>query len=244
MGRSRKTDRELKNTLDVIKEGTQQIVENTGRTNEKLDSMKDDISAVRESSQTVAANTERTNEKLEDMGSDVSEIKKSTTSKLSIIIAVITLLVAVSGISVVGVIDRLKAKQESDFETVTNMSESEPEPEVEPEPVYEIYLYPEYSTFDVGVEVDMTATLNFEADAVSIIAHLASGKEDTLELFRKNTTEWQKKVVFNETGIHEIVVTAIAPNGEVVENSVEVEVTPISIDMDIDVDIINQLINS
>ena len=226
-----------------MKEGTQRIAENTGCTNEKLDGMKDDISAVREISQTVAVNTERTNEKLEDMGSNVNEIKKSTSSKLPIIIAIITLLVAVSGISVAGVIDRLKAEQDSDLETVTNMPESEPEREAEPEPVYEIYLYPEYSTFSIGTEIDMTATLNFETDAVSITAHLASGKEDTLELFRKNTTEWQKKVEFNETGVHEIVVTAVAPDGEVVENSVEVEVTPISIDMDIDMDIINQLIN-
>lgn len=34
-----------------------------------------------------------------------------------------------------------------------------------------------------------------------------------------------KKVVFTETGIHEIIVTAIAPNGKVIENSIKVKVT-------------------
>ena len=46
----------------------------------------------------------------------------------------------------------------------------------------------------------MIASLNFEANAVSITAHLASGKEATVPLERKNTTEWQKKVEFEEIG--------------------------------------------
>lgn len=216
MRRNRKTDREVKSTLDAIKENSKTIAEN---------------------SQTVAVNTERTNEKLDDMKSDMAEIKKNSASKVGTIIAVIGVLVAISGVSVVGIVDRWKANTEAE----TAIAESESEPEVEPEPEYAIYLYPEYSTFSIGAEIDMTASLNFETDAVSITAHLASGDEDTLELYRKNTTEWQKKVVFTETGVHEIVVTATAPNGEVIESSIEVEVTPISIDMDIDMDVINQL---
>ena len=97
---------------------------------------------------------------------------------------------------------------------------------------YKIYLYPEYSTFYIGMQIDMTASVNFETDAVIITAYLASGREDTVSLERKNTTEWQKKVEFTETGVHEIVVTAIAPNGEVIENSIEVKVIPVGIDMD------------
>ena len=68
MGRNRKADREFKSTLDVIKE----------------------------SSQTIAKNTEHTNEKLDAMKSDIGEIKKSSTSKLPVIIAIITLLVAIT----------------------------------------------------------------------------------------------------------------------------------------------------
>lgn len=198
MGRNRRTDRELKNTLGAIKENSRTIAENTTHTNEKLDNIK----------------------------SDIGTIKKSSTSKLPVIIAIITLLVTFSGVSVVGIMDRLKSKTESEAETDVNGSESEPESE------YKIYLYPEYSTFEITTKVDMTASLNFEADSVSITAHLASGGEDTVLLERKNATEWQKKVEFTETGVHEVVVSATAPNGEVIENSIEVEVIPASMDID------------
>lgn len=203
MGRNRKTDRELKSTLDVVKE----------------------------SAQTIAKNTEQTNEKLDDMKSDIGKITESSTSKLPVIIAIITLLVAFSGISVIGVYDRWKSKTQSEVGNANDESEAEPE--------YKIYLYAEYSTFNKGMKIDMTASLNFETDAVSITAHLASGGEDTVPLERKNETEWQKKVEFTELGIHEIVVSATAPNGKVIENSIEVEVTPVSIDMES----INQLFN-
>lgn len=207
MGRNRKPDREFKNTLDVIKE----------------------------SSQTIAINMEHTNEKLDAMKSDIGEIKKSSISKLPVIIAIITLLVAISGVSVVGILDRWKSKTELEVKIVDDKSESK----FESEPEYKIYLYPEYSTFNIGMQIDMTASLNFETDAVIITAHLSSGGEDTVLLERKNATEWQKKVEFTETGVHEIVVTAIAPSGEVIENSIEVEVTPVSID----IDSINQFFN-
>lgn len=219
MGRNRKTNREANNNLDAIKENSKTIAEN---------------------SQTIVENTARTNEMLDDVKKDVVEIRKN---KVGTIIAIIALLVTISGVSVVGVIDWLKPKTELEPVIVVDESESEPETEPEPEPEYTIYLYPEYSKFNIGFEVDMTASLNFEADSVSITAHLASGGEDTLELNRKNAKEWQKKVEFDEVGVHEIVVSATAPNGEVIENSIEVEVTPISInaDMNIDMDTINQL---
>ena len=196
MGRNRKMDRGFKSTLDGIKESAQTIAKNTGRTNEKLD----------------------------DMKSDIGKITKSSTSKLPVIIAVITLLVTVSGVSVIGVYDRWKSKTRSEMETANDESRTESE--------YRIYLYPEYSTFNKGMKIDMTASLNFETDAVSITAHLASGGEDTVPLARKNETEWQKRVEFTEVGIHEIVVSAAAPNGKVIENSIEVEVTPVSIDLE------------
>lgn len=203
MGRNRRTDRELKNTVGAIKENSQTIAENTVHTNEKLDDIKNDIDT----------------------------IKKSSTSKLPVIIAIITLLVAISGVSIVGMIDRFKSRTELEAGTAVDESEQEPE--------YKIDLYSEYSTFDITKEVDMIASLNFETDAVSITAHLASGRENTVLLKRKNATEWQNKVKFTETGVHEVVVTATAPNGEVIENSIEVEVTSAIIDMDI----INQFLS-
>lgn len=120
-----------------------------------------------------------------------------------------------------------------------NYGSSNIENKENPQPEYKVYLCPEYRKFSKGMEIDMIASLNFETDAVNITAHLASGEEDTVSLERKNEKEWQKKVEFTEVGIHEIVASAIAPNGEVINNSVEVEVTPGSIDMES----INQLLS-
>lgn len=239
MGRNRRTDREIKNSVDVIKENSKiiaensrTIVENTARTNEKLDDMGSDIDAIKGNSQTVAENTGRTNDKLDDIKNDVTEIRKNTASKLSVIIAIIGVIVAIIGviasISGISIVDIISGKKTTDA-----VSEQEAE--------YKIYLYPEYSKFSIYAEVDMTASLNFETDAVNITAHLASGKEESVPLEQKNSEEWQKKVIFDEVGVHEVVVAATAPNGEVIENSIEVEVTPVSIGMDIDMDAINQL---
>lgn len=93
---------------------------------------------------------------------------------------------------------------------------------------YKIFLYSEYSKIITYGENNMTATLNFEADEVIITAYLASGKVDSLTMNRKNSTEWGKKVEFNETGIHKIVATAVAPDGRTIEGTTEIEVIPIN----------------
>lgn len=46
---------------------------------------------------------------------------------------------------------------------------------------------------------------------------------------RKNSTEWGKKVIFNETGIHKIVAAATAPNVCVIEGAAEIEVIPVNL---------------
>lgn len=93
---------------------------------------------------------------------------------------------------------------------------------------YKIFLYSEYSKIIIYGENNMTATLNFDADKVIITAYLASGKVDSLTMNRKNSTEWCKKVEFNETGIHKIVATAVAPDGRTIEGTTEIEVIPIN----------------
>lgn len=186
--------------------------------------------AIKELLQIIVEIMVQINEKLDNIGDNTGSIKKSSASKLPVILTALSLLVPICSL-VVDNIDKLKPKAESETGTGVHQSGQEPE--------YKIYLYSEYSTFDITTKIDMTASLNFEADAVSITAHLASGREDTVFLERKNAMEWQKKVEFTETGVHKIVVTATAPNGEVIENSIEVEVTPINIDMDI----INQFLN-
>ncbi len=93
---------------------------------------------------------------------------------------------------------------------------------------YKIFLYSEYSKIIIYGENNMTATLNFDADKVIITAYLASDKVDSLTMNRKNSTEWGKKVEFNETGIHKIVATAVAPDGRTIEGTTEIEVIPIN----------------
>lgn len=221
MGRYRKQDREFKETFNEIKE----------------------------SSRATAENTKQMSENLADIKGDTEKISKSKISFYSLVVAVIALLVAISGLSVAGIYDRWKSGAESKpVSKAEAEAKAEPETRSEEEPIakepeYEIYLYPEYSTIDVGTNVEMTATLNFETDAVDITAYLASGKKESLPLKQKNATEWKKEVYFNQLGVHEIVVTATAPNGEVIKNSIEVEVVPISIDMEAASQLFNAVYN-
>lgn len=50
----------------------------------------------------------------------------------------------------------------------------------------------------MGIEITMTASLNFEARDVAITAQLASGGKDTILLVRKNATEWQKSCIYGD----------------------------------------------
>lgn len=93
---------------------------------------------------------------------------------------------------------------------------------------YMIFLYSEYSKITIYGENNMTATLNFDADEVSITAYLASGNVDTLYMNRKNSTEWGKKVIFDEVGVHKIVASAVAPDGNIVEGTTKIEVIAVN----------------
>lgn len=249
MGRNRKRDKEVQTTLHNINEGIWAAAENTAQTNEKLDKLT-------ETSRATAESTALTNEQLRAIKSDTEKSSKSKIPLYSLIVAVITLVVAISGYSVKSIIDgkNLNSGAEPTAETVAEpktevAAETEPETETKAETEQEIaaeesahtiYLYSEYNPVELYVETEITATLNFEADAVAITAYLASGEESTLPLERKNATEWQKKVQFTETGVHKVVVTAETSDGETIENSIEVEVIPLNID--IDMDTINQFL--
>lgn len=249
MGRNRKRDKEVQTTLNNINEGIWAAAENTAQTNEKLDKLT-------ETSRATAESTALTNEQLRAIKSDTEKSSKSKIPLYSLIVAVITLVVAISGYSVKSIIDgkNLDSGAEPTAETVAEpktevAAETEPETETKAETEQEIaaeesahmiYLYSEYNPVELYVETEITATLNFEADAVAITAYLASGEESTLPLERKNATEWQKKVQFTETGVHKVVVTAETSDGETIENSIEVEVIPLNID--IDMDTINQFL--
>lgn len=159
----------------------------------------------------VQSNTQITAQHMESADEKLNDIQKSTKSKLPIILTIIGLIISASGVSA--------------WEIYNNYKEQHKEDEQ-----YEIYLYSEYSKVAIGVETDITATLNFDTDSATITAYLASGKTDTLAMQQKNNTEWQKRVYFDEIGIHTIVVTAVDPNGNLVEDTIEVEVVSIGID--------------
>lgn len=162
------------------------------------------LNKINENSEMTAQNTQLTNEKLGAIKDDTEIIKRNSKSKIALVITTIAAVATISGVTIKDIV------QKSHVDTTQ----------------YEIYLYSEYSKVALYQATDMTATLNFDTDSVSITAHLASGASDTLTMERKNSTEWQKKVKFIETGIHEVVVTATDPNGNIVETSIEVEVVP------------------
>ncbi|MBS6587055.1 MAG: hypothetical protein KH345_13005 [Eubacterium sp.] len=93
-----------------------------------------------------------------------------------------------------------------------------------------IILFSEYSKITIYQETNMTATLNFETDSVSITAYLASGKVDTLVMSKKSSYEWQEKVIFNEVGTHKVVASAIDRNGIEITDTISIEVIPLSVD--------------
>lgn len=233
----------MNRTLKDISESSRATAENTAQANAKLDDLK-------ESSRATAENTAQVNEKLDVIQEVTVRSSKSKIALISLIVAVIALVVTVSGYSVAGIYDRWKAGAKP-----VSKAEAVPEPKAEEEtetetaaeaetaaqdPAYEIYLYSEYHTVKMYTETEMTATLNFDTDAVSITAYYESGGEDTIALERKNAAEWQNKVYFDKDGVHKVVATAVAPNGETIENSIEVEVIPIS--MDIDMDMVGQFL--
>ena len=92
---------------------------------------------------------------------------------------------------------------------------------------YKIYLSSEYTTLKVTAATDITATLNFDANSVSLSAYLDSVADgDTLLMTRNNETEWHKKVYFEHLGTYEVIATAVTPDGETVEASLEIKVIP------------------
>lgn len=90
---------------------------------------------------------------------------------------------------------------------------------------YEIYLYPEYRKVVIDFPTDITATLNFDTDLVSIDAYLNSDHNgDTVKMTQKNSSEWQAKVYFEKIGTYKIRATAKAPDGTIIEGTVKIEV--------------------
>lgn len=156
--------------------------------------------------QIIAENAGQTVEKTSGVNHTSNEPAPKNYPRLSIIIATITLIVTVISTYVAYM-------QYKD----SHISTSE----------YKIYLSSEYTALKVNSVTDLTATLNFDTDSISICAYLNSVIDgDTLLMIRNNETEWHKKVYFEHTGTYEVIARAMAPNGETIEATLEIEVIP------------------
>lgn len=164
------------------------------------------LNNIDENSQSIAKSTEKIAETLDNVERNTEVIAKSNKSKLPIIIGIITLIVTTLGVYIA----YLQYKE-------SHVAS----------PEYTIYLSSEYTKLKVNVETDLTATLNFDTNTVTISAYLDSVIDgDTLSMIRNNETEWHKKVYFEHTGTYEIIATTIAPNGKAIENSIKIDVIP------------------
>lgn len=171
--------------------------------------------------ETIAKNSVQTNQNVNDIKRNTETLIRNSNSRSAAAMAVIGTAAAVIGTiaTVIGLIISIKDSPAGGDPT------SPAAATLSPAAPYEIYLYPEYKRLKVYAETDITATANFDTASVIINAYLDSEKNgDTVEMTQKNTNEWQSKIYFEETGIFEVVATATAPDGSVIENSVEIEV--------------------
>ena len=164
------------------------------------------LNNIYENSQLIVKSTEKIVKTLGNVERNTKVIAKSNNSRLPIIIAIVTLIVTTLGVYIA----YLQYKE-------SHVAS----------PEYTIYLSSEYTKLKVKAKTDLTATLNFDTNAVTISAYLNSVIDgDILLMIRNNETEWHKKVYFEHIGTYEIIATSIAPNGKTIENSIKIEVIP------------------
>lgn len=178
--------------------------------------------AINEDMKAITKNTEQANVNLGYIKSNTDILVQNSKSRLPIIIAIIGTTATVIGTiaTIIGIII-------SNGEFATENSSNKPDSLSTAISSYEIYLYPDYKRLTKYFETDITATLNFDTNSISITAYLDSVKDgDTIEMAQKNSKEWQAKVYFEQIGIYEVVATATAPDGTIVEGSVKIEVVP------------------
>ena len=145
------------------------------------------LSNLEKSVQSISKNTEITIEKIDAVVENTKATEKP--SKLSIVIEIIALIVTIIGV----LIAYLQYKN-------SHVSHSE----------YKIYLSSEYTILKANATTDITATLNFETNSISLNAYLNSIADgDTLLMTRNNETEWHKNVYFEHTGTYEVIATSI-----------------------------------
>ena len=172
---------------------------------DKLDKTNDNLEEIRKDTKKIRKDTKEIQKDTKEIQKDTKEISKNSNSKFNKVKAIIGVIMTVItlGISLIQIIQILK-------------------PDFLKKP--EIYLYSNYKTVMVGQNVDLTSTMNFEAESVYVTAYLESGRQDTLEMNQNNKNEWSKKVYFEEKGTHEIIVTATTSDGKQFEDSIKIKV--------------------
>lgn len=164
------------------------------------------ITNIGESTHSIAKNTEKMYEKVTNIEQSTKAIERGINPKSSTILSIIAIIITAIGVCIA----YLEYRE-------SHVAPSE----------YNIYLSSEYTKLKVNAETDLTATLNFDTDLISISAYLNSILDgDTLLMTRNNETEWHKKVRFKHIGTYEVIATAIAPNGQTIETSLKIEVIP------------------
>ncbi len=172
--------------------------------------------------QTLAETSGKTGEKLDDIKCNTDVLVRSNRAKLPLIVAIISAVATIIG-TIATIIGILISNVKPIAESPSDISGTDTTTSA-----YEIYLYSDYKRVEVGFQTDITATLNFDTDSVYIDAYLDSVHNgDTVIMTQKNSSEWQARVYFQEIGNFEIVATAIAPDGTIIEGTVEIEIIPV-----------------
>jgi len=172
--------------------------------------------------QTFVETSDEIRENLDDIKCNTDELVKTNRAKLPLIIAFFGAAATIIG-TIATIIGIIISNGKPAVETTANGSCTDTTA-----PAYEIYLYSDYKRLETGAETNITATLNFNTDFVSIDAYLNNVHNgDTIIMAQKNSSEWQAKVYFQETGIFEVIATATAPDGTTIKGTVEIEVVSV-----------------
>lgn len=182
----------------------------------------DTLEDINKGVQALAETSRKTGEKLDNIKCNTDELAIGNRVKLPLIVAIIGAVATVIG-TIAAIIGIINSNIEPTAGTPPDISGTDITTSA-----YEIYLYSDYKRVEVGFQTDITATLNFDTNSVNLDAYLDSAHNgDTVIMTQKNSSEWQAKVYFQETGTFEIVATAVAPDGNVIEGTVEIEVIPV-----------------
>lgn len=154
----------------------------------------------------IQENTDRTLRVLERVEQHTAESAKSSRAKMPVIITICELILAIIGLPYVEV-------------GISFVLDNIQSPQVD--------IISEYTTLPIYKNNQIKVATNFETEGISIRAYLNSIQNgDVVEMRRVDRQNWQATVYFENIGNYKVIVTARMPNGDEVENSIMIKVTP------------------